>query len=117
MEARGLVHHQDHAAGDQRRHRAHRQVDAAADDDEAHAHRDDADEGGAGEHVQRVVERGELAVQQRAGDAQQHQADHRAEAVQLAPQRGGARAARDSAVPVAWAISSSSVRCRPAAWR
>ena len=82
---RQRVHQQDHAAGDQRRHRADRQVDAAGDDDEAHADRDDADEGGAGEHVHRVVDGGEVAVEQRAGDAQQHQADDRAEAVQRGP--------------------------------
>ena len=103
------VHHQDDAAGDQRGHRAHRQVDAAGDDDEAHAHRDDADEGGAGEHVQRVVQRREVAVQRRAGNAQQQQADDGTKAVQAAPEGRGARAAPFQRVPVAWAISSSSV--------
>ncbi|MNS92752.1 hypothetical protein D3C72_1268970 [compost metagenome] len=89
------VDEHDHAARDERGHRAHRQVDAARDDHEAHAHRDDADEGGAREHVHRVVDGGEVAVEQRARDAQQHEADDRAEAVQaLGPARLGLAAMR-----------------------
>jgi hypothetical protein len=60
-------------------------VDAAADDDEAHAHRDDADERGAREHVHRVVDGGEVVVQREAGDAQHDQAQHGAEPVQARP--------------------------------
>jgi hypothetical protein len=70
------------AARNERGHRTHRQIDAARDDHKTHTHRDDADEGRAGEHVQGVVRGGEVAVEQRAGYTQQHQADDRPEAVQ-----------------------------------
>jgi hypothetical protein len=110
---RHRIHEEDHRAGNQRRHRAHGQVNAAGDDDKTHADGNDADEGRAGEHVHDVVVRGEVAVQQRAGNAQQHQADHRPEPVQRAPP-GWAGAvnvvsAAYQRVPVAWAINSSSV--------
>jgi hypothetical protein len=83
------VHQQDLGAGDQRGHRADRQVDAAADDHEAHAHGDDADERGAREHVHHVVPGAEVRVQQLAREADEHQPDQRARSHQPAPEAAG----------------------------
>ena len=72
-----LVHEINHAAGNQRRHRTDRQIDAAGNDDKRHADGDDADEGRARQHVHHIVDGGEFAVEQGAGDAQGDQAQQR----------------------------------------
>ncbi|MGF6698522.1 hypothetical protein OKW38_003134 [Paraburkholderia sp. MM5496-R1] len=84
------VHQPDHDARDQRGHRADRQIDAARDDHEGHADRDDADERRAREHVHQVVERREVAIEQRADDAQQDQPGERPERIE--PLRDAQRA-------------------------
>ena len=53
----------------------HREIDAARDDDEGHADGDDADERGSGQHVQNVIDGGEVRVEDGADHTQQNQAE------------------------------------------
>ena len=74
----------------QRDQGAHRQVDAAADDHERHAHADDADHRGQLQDRQHVVDVGEpVAGGDHADDAEDRQGDDQAE---VAPDRAGQEA-------------------------
>src|SRR5690625_545528 len=74
----------------ERSHRTDGQVDAAGDDHERHADRDDADEAAAGQHVVDVVARQEVVVECGAEDHQQHQAGQGREDLQVEAAAGAA---------------------------
>ena len=67
------IHQDDHQAGDERRHRADRQIEAARGDDEGGADRDDGDEGAARRNVGEIGDADEIGIEHCPDDQQQDQ--------------------------------------------